>query len=202
MTPGVARPRRVLCYLLLALLVGACSRERDVILGPGILAPDAPVQLAATPALRELDGFRLTTRANFTVRGKLLSKRRYRWDDLAPVVPWDFALAWGPMSDEAVLAGTRLVQGDRRMFWHLYDLPLPLAVIEHHSANVHLIPATPAIGEQLERAQTGTIVELRGELVDLSLPDGGLIPTSLSRRDRGAGACEILFVTGLTVTGA
>ena len=184
---------RLLAGLAIVALA-ACSRGRDVVLGPGVMAPDAPVQTAAPERVRVRAGHRLRTRAGFSITAKLLSKRRYRWDEMAAVVPWDFALAWGAMSDEALLDGTRLAQGDRRMFWHLYDVPLPLALIERASANVHLIPASTAIEEQLARVPTGAVVTLRGELVDLFFPDGRVIPTSVSRRDRGDGACEILFV--------
>jgi hypothetical protein len=189
--------RAVGALLLMTLTVAAlaaCSRGRDVVLGPGVMAPHAPEQIAAPERVRELAGHRLRTRAGFSITAKLLSKRRYRWDEMAAVVPWDFALAWGAMSDEALLAGTRLAQGDRRMFWHLYDVPLPLSLIERASANVHLIPASTAIEEQLDRVPTGAVVTLRGELVDLFFPDGRVIPTSVSRHDRGDGACEILYV--------
>lgn len=179
--------------------LAACSRGRDVVLGPGIKAPTAPVQTAVPERVREMDGHRLRTRAGFSITAKLLSKRRYRWDEMAAVVPWDFALAWGAMSDEALLAGTRLAQGDRRMFWHLYDVPLPLALIERASANVHLIPASTSVEEQLGEIPTGAVVTLRGELVDLFFPDGRVIPTSVSRHDRGDGACEILFVTDVVL---
>lgn len=189
---------RILVALALAALA-ACSRGRDVILGPGVMAPDAPVQEAAPERVREVSGHRLRTRAGFSVTAKLLSKRRYRWDDMAAVVPWDFALAWDALSDEALLAGTRLAQGDRRMFWHLYDVPLPLSLIEHASANVHVIAANPEISRQLKDAPTGAIITLRGELVDLFFPDGSVIPTSVSRYDRGDGACEILYVTEVAV---
>lgn len=175
-------------------MFGGCSRDRDVLLGPGITAPDAPRQIAAPKSVRDVAGHRLRTRATFDITAKLLSKRRYRWDDMAAVVPWDFALAWGAMSDETLLNGTHVAQGSRRMYWHLYDVPLSLDLVERGSANVHLIPATAAIGELLAQIPTGSVITLRGELVDLFFPDGRVIPTSVSRYDRGDGACEILFV--------
>jgi hypothetical protein len=180
-------------------LGSGCTRDRDVTLAPGVAVPEAPQQTDSTAVSREIEGFRLDSRALFRMRGKLLSKRRYRWDELAPIVPWDFALAWGVMSDERVLDGIRLVQGDRRMFWHLYDLPVPLPLVEQNSANVHLIPATADVARRLDAAPTGAVLLLEGELVDVTLPDGRRIPTSTTRYDRGAGACEILFLTGVEI---
>jgi len=188
------RYRVALLSVLIAVATPGCDRERDIVLGPGITAPEAPVQREVPERVRDIAGHRLRTRADFAITAKLLSKRRYRWDEMAAVVPWDFALAWGVMSDEALLDGTHLAQGDRRMFWHLYDVPLPKALVERASANVHLIPASERIAEQLEELPTGAVVSLRGELVDLFFPDGRVIPTSMSRFDRGDGACEILYV--------
>ena len=181
------------------LVVAACDNAGRVVLGPGVKAADAPLQEAVDARSLPAGDFSLTVRAAFSVTAKVLSKRRYRWDSMAPAASWDFALAWGAMSDEALLAGTRLVQGNRRMFWHLYDMPLPLALVERSSANVHLVPATPDVEQALAAVPAGAIVTLEGELVDLHLPDGRVIPTSLTRMDRGAGACEILRVEAVTV---
>ena len=185
----------LLLGLVLALV--ACQGE-SVHYGAGIRAPEPPLQESISERQLRAGDFTLTTRARFAVSAKVLAKRRYRWDDLAGAAPWDFAVAWGVMSDEAVLEGTKVVQGDRLMYWHLYDLPLPLPLVERSSANLHLIPASPAVGEALDSVPRGAIVHLRGELVDLTLPDGRRIPTSLSRQDRGVGACEILHVAEVT----
>ncbi len=50
----------------------------------------------------------------------------------------------------------------------------------------------------LGRLRTGSIVELRGQLVDIEGREGGM-RTSLSRRDTGAGACEILLASSARV---
>jgi len=183
--------------LLLAAFLAACT-EDPVRYGPGILAPRPPAQKAAEGDPRLVEGFSLTPRATFEVTARVLAKRRYRWDELAPVAPWDFALGWGVLSDEDLIAGTKVLQGDRLMYWHLYALPLPLPLVERSSANMHLIPATPAIAERLAAIPRGALTTLTGTLVDLTLPDGRTIPTSLSRLDRGVGACEILYVTAAT----
>lgn len=187
---------RLLGALLLSLtaLLVACGER--VTLGPGRFAPDAPqqtlIEQAASFAVGE---FTLTPRAEFAVTGKLLSKRRYYWDRLTPLVPWDFALGWGPVSDEAWLAHSRVTQGSRFMYWQLSDSPMTLETVEPASANVHLIPASDSVREALAAAAQGAIVALQGQLVDIRLPDGKHIPSSLSRRDVGPGACEILYVT-------
>lgn len=181
--------------LLLSIL--ACSPRVE--LPPGIQVKEAPVQQEINEGeLIEIDGAVLAARASYRIRGKLLSKRRYRFDQLARIAPWDFAIGWGPMSDEAVISGIAVTQGDRFLFWKRFATGLPLRDIERHSANLHLIPADTAVADQLESIRDGSLLELTGTLVDVKLTDGLLIPTSLTRDDRGAGACEILLVREFT----
>ncbi|MEM6545193.1 MAG: hypothetical protein AAF680_09820 [Pseudomonadota bacterium] len=186
------KPLVTLLAAPLLLLQFACSDR--VVLPQGILAPEAPMQ-TVLPAERVLrNGVALSIRADFSLRAKLLAKRRYRWDELAKVAPWDFALGWGPMSDEMVLSGIAITQGDRFLFWKRFNSTLELEVVEQHSANLHLIPANAAIEETLAAIPEGALLSLQGKLVDVHLADKRIIPTSLSRSDRGAGACEILLV--------
>jgi len=197
-TPG-ARAVLAACLVTgMAAVLVACERDREISLGPGILAPDPPQQEAMTAATIEINDFELTTRARFAVTAKLLSRRRYRWDELAGVAPWDFAVGWGVLSDEAWLDGTRVLQGNRLLFWHLYDVPLPLPIVERSSANIHLIGTTDDVTQRFGEVPSGAIVTLSGRLVDVRLPDRRVIPTSLTRLDRGVGACEILLVDSIS----
>ena len=50
----------------------------------------------------------------------------------------------------------------------------------------------------LGRLRAGSVVELRGQLVDIEGREGGM-RTSLSRGDTGAGACEILLAESARV---
>ncbi|MFK7830274.1 MAG: hypothetical protein AB8B57_10885 [Congregibacter sp.] len=178
-------------------LFTACTQRVE--LGPGELASEPPLQSKTERRTLDVLGNQLHTRAEFSVTGKILSKRRYRWDRLTPLVPWDFAMGWGVLSDEAHLQHTRVTQGDRFMFWHLYDSPLSLPLVERSSANMHLIPANEAVLKIMQSVPRGAIVTITGQLVDVTLQNGKRIPTSLSRRDTGPGACEIVYVENLRV---
>jgi hypothetical protein len=184
----------------LAGVLTACGRGREVSLGPGILAPEPPFQEALTATPLRMNGYELTPRARFEVTAKLLSRRRYRWDDLAGVASWDYAVGWGVLSDETWLEGTRVMQGNRLVFWHLYEVPLPLSIVERSSANIHLIGASDEVTRRFGEVPSGAIVTLSGRLVDVRLPDRRVIPTSLTRLDRGVGACEILLVDSISWT--
>ena len=50
----------------------------------------------------------------------------------------------------------------------------------------------------LGRLRAGSVVELRGQLVDIEGREGGM-RTSLTRADTGAGACEILLAESARV---
>ena len=62
------------------------------------------------------------------------------------------------------------------------------------SANVHLIPADANVKRSLDRVRVGTIVTLRGQLVEATRADGWRWTSSLTREDSGAGACELMLV--------
>ena len=191
-----------LCILfaaILALMLSGCERALE--LGPGIRAAQAPLQRESDGEHFEHRGFLLEPQAEFAVTGKLLARRRYRWDKLAALAPWDFALGWDLMSDESVLDWVDFTQGDRFLFRKLLHPKLPLRRIERSSANIHLIPADADIEAQLASVPVGAIVTLSGALVNArDAQNNTRFLTSLSRDDVGAGACEILFLERLKVT--
>jgi len=109
-------------------------------------------------------------------------------------------VGWGPMSDSAVLEDIEISQGNRFYYWRTENWPIPRDEIEEHSANWHLIPENEAVSGVLGRLRAGSVVELRGQLVDIEGSEAGM-RTSLSRGDTGAGACEILLAESARVVG-
>ena len=116
----------------------------------------------------------------------------------ARLVPTDFAVGWGPMSDSAVLQGIEISQANRFYFWRTNSWPLSREQIEMHSANWHVIPGSEAVRSTLDHLRVGSVIELQGQLVDIEGQEGGMT-TSLSRRDTGPGACEILLASSARV---
>ena len=168
---------------------------REQVQAPGILATEAPLQLElATGEGIERDGFRLLPRADFSATVRVLHREDYSVGPLARLMPTDFAVGWGPMSDSQVLAGIEIGQGNRFYYWRTESWPIERRAIEIHSANWHVIPENDSVREVLARLRAGSLVELRGRLVDIEGKDGGM-RTSLRRDDTGAGACEILLAT-------
>jgi hypothetical protein len=169
--------------------------QRDIDPGPGVVASAAPEQrLLDGGAAIERGNFRLRPRAQFSATVRILRREDYSLDRISPLVPTDFAVGWGPMSDSRVLADVEISQGNRFYFWRTENWPIDRGDIESHSANWHVIPENAAVGRVLGRLRSGSLVELSGRLVDIEGNEGGM-RTSLSRTDTGAGACEILLAS-------
>src|SRR5215831_1708404 len=142
--------------------------HRDIRRGPGVLAADDPIQNALTDAPAIARGeFTLQPRADFSATVRILHREDYSLGELASLVPTDFAVGWGPMSDSTVLSQIEISQANRFYFWRTASWPVSRAEIETHSANWHVIPGNDAVRSTLRLLRTGSIVELRGELVDI-----------------------------------
>jgi hypothetical protein len=164
---------------------------------PGVLVEGIPQQRPTRVAAFARDEFALTPQASFDIEARVLSTMRYRMGTDAQLSPIDFAVGWGPMSDTAVLAHFRITQGGR--FFTIYPdaQAIDLATALGGAANLHLIPASDRIRDQLEHTRVGSIVRLRGQLVNITGPNGYHWNTSLTREDTGAGACEVFYVESI-----
>ena len=190
----------LIAVLLLALWGGwSWWRMRPLHPGPGELAPDDPVQTALDGSEQpiRIGRFTLTPRAKFDLTARVLSTEHYQLDPGAALVPEDFALGWGRMSDSAVLKDIDVWQSGRFYYWHVRRFPIPRREIETHSANMHLIAADAGVRRALGRVRVGQVVALDGLLVDADRADGWHWRTSMTRDDTGDGACELFYVTSV-----
>lgn len=166
----------------------------SVSLGPGVKAPDQPIQTAVssrTPFTHK--GSELIPMADYSIRAKVLSRKKYRGAG-SEVCPLDLALGWGNMSDEAVLEKIEISQSGRFYYWYAKQLPIPRSEITANSANVHIIPASDSVASILNNVKQGQIVTLGGKLVEVKTPEGWGAVSSLTRTDSGHGACEVMYV--------
>jgi len=166
----------------------------------GVLAKAEPIQTPSDLASPlEKSGYAIKPLARYEITARVLSKESYRWDRGATLVPVDLALGWGPMSDSAVLDKLKISQGNRWYEWRADVFPIPVAEINRHAANMHLIAADNGIAKQIRNVRPGKIITLRGYLVEVSGKDGFTWRSSLSREDTGAGACELMWVESFSV---
>ena len=160
----------------------------------GVLVDRDPIQRPTDAAPFTYGEFEITPRAEYDIEARVLSVEPYRIDGGAKLSPLDFAVGWGPMSDTAVLDHFRITQGAR--FFTIYpdETAIDIRTALLGSANMHLIPSTGRVRDQLEDVRPGNVVRLRGYLVSVAGPNGYTWRTSLTRTDTGAGACELFYV--------
>ncbi len=187
--------RYALALLVVLFLGYSCWTGRPVERPPGVLAPDAPLQESVDDGPTwEIGDYEVHALARFEVEARVLSAERYRFDREAGLSPIDLALGWGPMSANAVLDTLDISQSGRFFHWWSSEPMIDAGEINRHSANMHMVPLDDATRATLLGARTGSLVHLRGWLVEAKAKDGWKWRSSLSRGDSGAGACELVLV--------
>jgi hypothetical protein len=175
--------------------------ERPMHPPDGVLAAEDPVQTDVPAGDKvQVGRWTLTVRAEYRVTARILSLERYQFDGLSDLIPEDLALGWGSMSDNRTLRSIDISQSNRFYYWRAAPgSPIGRESIITHSANTHVIPRDSVVSRQLSRLRPGQVVTLSGELVDGVRDDGRWIKTSLIRTDTGAGSCEVLLVSDVTI---
>jgi hypothetical protein len=167
---------------------------------PTLSSLDDPIQKTITPFQIHTNNATLTAKATFKITAKILSITNYESEELGDTAPYDLALGWGLISDNTYTNQITITQSNRFYFWsHYSDIGLNADYITSHSANTHIIPANPKILSQLHQLHSDQIIHLAGFLVDIDHKNGTNKPTSLTRTDSGAGACEIIYVKTLKI---
>jgi hypothetical protein len=194
-------PRWKLAGLALAALLAgwALWPAGAVSTPPGVLAEADPAQAACDPQAWDVNGYKVSALASFSMKARVLSTERYRFDREADLVPEDVAFGWGQMSDRSVLEKLDIGQSGRWYHWSCQEFPISRGNIETHSANMHLIPADGEVRRAVLSLREGQVVSLDGFLVRADSPDGWHWISSLSRNDTGAGACELVYVQRIAV---
>lgn len=166
----------------------------------GMPAPNEPVQTAKDlPAAFRNGEYLIMPLATYSVKAVVLSRDYYRFDPAAKLAPLDLALGWKSMSIAGVLNDLKITQSAR---WYEYrwrdEAPLEPSQIAKQSANTHCIPADANIKRQLLAIRRHDLVTLEGFLVEVTGPNNYHWRSSLTRDDTAGGACEVMFVTGVT----
>lgn len=163
------------------------------------LAAAEPIQVDLDHPISAMkDGWRLDGVARYDITAVVLSKRSYWFDYMSDLSPLDLALGWGSMSIPSLIEDVSISQSGRFYFWSFGGRTgLSKEDVAPVSANVHIIPANSEVAHLVAQIREGDVVRLQGFLVDLTSPEGGVIRSSRTRNDTGAGACEVFLVTGV-----
>lgn len=173
--------------------------NRDASVADGVLAASMPVQKSVAKRSIQYNGYQLIPQANYEITARVLSKKNYNFDRSSDVSKTDFALGWGRMSDSKVLERFNISQRNRFFYWRYQgDAPLPRSEIIQSSANVHLIAANKNIQSKIDDVRKNNVVRIKGKLVNVR-GENFIWNTSLTRKDSGAGACELLYVEAISV---
>lgn len=63
---------------------------------------------------------------------------------------------------------------------------------------MHMIPADAAVADALDAIRKGDNVRIDGWLIEANASDGWRWRSSTTREDTGGGACEVVYVCGIT----
>lgn len=140
----------------------------------------------------------LSLLATYSIEGVVKSKRKYS-DYPSQVSKYDFALAWGDLNKEETDDNISYSQNGRWYYWRYSENdPEMLNYIASHSANMHLIHMDQNVLKFIKKVDEDEHIKLEGYLTNVNFKDGPWT-TSLSRNDTGNGACEIMYVTRITL---
>lgn len=159
----------------------------------------APTQAAVEPSTWTTDTAVFTTNTTLAGRTRIISTRTYWFGGLSKVSKTDLVMGWGGMTDPSMYSEIGIKQS-KRWIWVKYD-PARVGEIDISTmcANVHIISASPQVAARVAGLRAGDVIDFGGYLVNVTLAKTGEeFTTSLSRDDKKAGACEILYLTDIT----
>ena len=127
---------------------------------------------------------------------RILGSKVYTDDEQAKFSPIDYAVSWGLFAHPAIASQISVTQYDRYLNWKMDKVPVPAEQAMQMVSNMHIIPASPEIAEEIKKVKRGDLVRLKGELVEVK--DKDLVWTSsLTPTDTGDGACEVFRVSSI-----
>jgi hypothetical protein len=188
-----------LALLMLTGFVKSAGWSKPEEVAPGILVYGEPLQADVTKESWQEKNYTLTPLANYEITARILSKKSYSSERAAELSPVDLALGWQEMSDSSVLDNLTISQKDRWYYVSWRNSLLGRDDIIRHSANTHILPASPEVAELVNTANKNEVVRLQGYLVEVTSKDGFLWRSSVSRTDTGDGSCEVFWVESVEV---
>ena len=190
----------IVSAILLIVLVYLFYPETVITYPAGVTAPDQPKQTNLSgEKIWQVGEFNFKALADYQIKARVLSRNNFSLGKESEISPSDLALGWGPMSDQSVIDKLDISQSNRWYRWKADILPIPAKEISLNSANVHIIPKDNVIEEKFDKVYEGSLIEMKGYLVEVTTADGWHWRSSLKRDDTGGGSCELFWVEEIAV---
>ncbi|MDO9578771.1 MAG: hypothetical protein Q7J16_12885 [Candidatus Cloacimonadales bacterium] len=145
----------------------------------------------------------LSSRANYSISARILSKRKYVTGWESKISSWDYVLGWGDAAKINKIENLHIRQTVR---WYSYkvasNIPMAGQYIATHTSNHHLIPKTENVRKAMLFLKKFDVVQMEGFLVDVHGNYKGRTVnwlTSMRRDDTGREACEIFLVESVKI---
>ena len=133
--------------------------------------------------------------STFDIQARVLGVERYYFDEESSFSPIDFALGWQKMSEDFFVKDIKITQSNRFYYYFYNGSHSKGKDIASMSANMHIIPSNEKVKAEINSIRKHDFVHLKGFLVQVKERSSGRTwKSSLTRHDRGAGACEIIYV--------
>jgi hypothetical protein len=159
--------------LLIIALIYFFYPETVITYPAGITAPDQPKQINISETREwNLDEFRFKALAEYQIKARVLSRNNFSVGKESEISPFDLALGWGPMSDQSIIDKIEISQSNRWYHWQADVLPIPSREVSLNSANVHIIPKDETVEEKFDNVYKGSLIEIKGYLVEVTTADG------------------------------
>jgi hypothetical protein len=193
--------KTIIPLLLLIIIVGYFFYTEKVVTYPaGITAPDQPIQVnILEPKEWDLDDFHFKALAEYQITARVLSRNDFSLGNESEISPFDLALGWGQMSDQQIIDEIDITQRNRWYHWRADVLPIPSREISLNSANVHIIPKDEITEVKFDDVYKGSLIEMKGYLVEVTRNDGWRWKSSVKRDDTGGGSCELFWVEEIEI---
>lgn len=188
--------------LFVVLLIGGMYYywdTREVTHGPGVVAPEPPIQKSLSEDEITFKNFTLIPQASITLEGRILSIKKYYFDPFSELTKTDIVFSWKAMSDERNLNSLMVRQEDRSFYWEMTKPPINKQDMWKQAANMHLIGPTAEMRDKINSLRKGQVVKIEGYLVNAESSEGWTLQTSLSRNDIGDGASELVWINKMNI---
>lgn len=157
---------------------------------------------------KEISGevYRIQPRFSYRISGLVVEEHDSQsWLDISHA-SWrdhlntrDLCLLWGANAKSSYLSQWHFSHGDWTCFVETRSAAAWAAFNQDQISNNHILPASAEIAEAIENIQIGDQIELIGRLANYNINGGPSRSSSVVRTDRGNGACEVIYVTGVSV---